>query len=364
MSVRTIYRDIEALSGAGVPIYAESGPGGGVRLVDGYRTRLTGLTAEEAEALALSGLPGAASELGLGTVLAAAQLKVDAALPAGAAQPGRPHARALPPRRAGVVRPRGAGPPPRRAVARGVGGAARRAPLPEAATARCAGSSTRSASCSRRASGTSSPCSGRTASLRTFRVSRVVGVKELDERRWSAPTTSTSPPTGRRRARRSSRRWPLVEVRVRMQPHNVRWLRHVLDPGAARAAIESAPEPDADGWVELHARHGAPRPRRPRAAPRSATTSRCSSPPELRAADGRATARDVRPLRDGVTASGMAVADTIVCVDCGEHLPPGPVRATRARVGGRRQVVRYRCTGCHDEWFLEVEEADLDDGEG
>lgn len=78
---RTIYRDIDQLSAAGVPVYGERGRDGGFALLDGYRTQLTGFTPPEAEALLLAGMTSAAADLGMAPDAAAAQLKLLASLP-------------------------------------------------------------------------------------------------------------------------------------------------------------------------------------------------------------------------------------------------------------------------------------------
>jgi len=81
VSVRTLYRDVDQLTAAGVPIYAEQGRNGGFQLLEGWKTTLTGFTASESQAVFMSGLAGPAAELGLGQQVVDAQLKLMSALP-------------------------------------------------------------------------------------------------------------------------------------------------------------------------------------------------------------------------------------------------------------------------------------------
>ena len=81
VSERTIYRDIVALSASGVPVYASRGPGGGVRLIEEYRTTLTGLTTDEARALFMMSIPAPLMQLGMAKKLKGALLKLSASLP-------------------------------------------------------------------------------------------------------------------------------------------------------------------------------------------------------------------------------------------------------------------------------------------
>jgi len=83
VSVRTIYRDIDALHEAGIPLFGSAGHEGGYQLLDGYRTRLDGLTDDEAGYLFLAGLPGPAAELGYASIVAQLQRKLLAAMPEG-----------------------------------------------------------------------------------------------------------------------------------------------------------------------------------------------------------------------------------------------------------------------------------------
>lgn len=245
VSERTVYRDMEALSAAGVPVYADQGRRGGYRLVGGYRTRLTGLTREEAEALFLSGLPGPAGEMGRGEAVAAAELKVLAALPASLRDA---------PSRAGQRFHLDApgwfgwtGPPPLlRDLARAVWQDERvelryrRGGTDVAREAEPYGLVLKS--------GVWYLVARVGDGHRTYRVDRVTGVRptgaafERDEgfdlaAHWREQAASFL---------RSILR---EEVTVRLSPAGMRLLRYAVEPYAARRAAEDAGEPDALGWV-------------------------------------------------------------------------------------------------------------------
>ncbi|TMQ94758.1 YafY family transcriptional regulator [Actinomadura soli] len=245
VSERTVYRDMEALSAAGVPVYAEQGRAGGYRLVGGYRTRLTGLTREEAEALFLSGLPGPAGDMGRGDAVAAAELKVLAALPASLRDA---------PSRAGQRFHLDApgwfgesGPPPLlRDLARAVWEdeavelGYRRKDAEVTRTVEPYGLVLKN--------GTWYLVARVGGRPRTYRVDRVTGVRPTGSR-FDRDEDFDLAAHWREQAASFVRSMLREEVTVRLSPAGMRILRYAVEPYAARRAEEEAGEPDAKGWA-------------------------------------------------------------------------------------------------------------------
>ncbi|MYY02294.1 MULTISPECIES: WYL domain-containing protein [unclassified Streptomyces] len=249
VSERTVTRDAQALSEAGVPVYAERGRAGGYRLVGGYRTGLTGLARDEAEALFLSGLPSALREMGLADAASAARLKVSAALtpalrdaPAGAGrrfhldapawyqEPVAPEllpavAEAVWRDRLLLARYRRAG--------RETGAERELAPYGLVLKA-----------------GVWYLCARAGDDFRVYRIDRFTAAAVSDTP-FVRDEGFDLPSFWAERSAEFARSLLRARVRVRLSETGVRLLPHAVDRAAAREALEAAGPPGADGWVTV-----------------------------------------------------------------------------------------------------------------
>ncbi|MFY1578832.1 helix-turn-helix transcriptional regulator [Verrucosispora sp. WMMD703] len=246
VSERTVYRDVLALSAAGVPIYADRGRAGGYRLLGGYRTRLTGMTRDEAEALFLAGLPGPAGDMGLADAVAAAELKLLAALP-----PSLRDAPARTGQRFHLDVPgwfRETGPPPWLSDLAGAVWRDRmvrlryrrgdreveREPHPYGLVLK---------------SGVWYLVARVDDAYRTYRVDRVTHV-EVGTETFDRDAGFDLAGYWREQAEAFLRSMLRVEVTIRLSPAGLRRLRFLADaPFVYEAAVAAAGEPDGQGWV-------------------------------------------------------------------------------------------------------------------
>jgi predicted DNA-binding transcriptional regulator YafY len=250
VSVRTIYRDVASLQAAGVPLWTEPGPQGGIRLVEGWRTDLDGLTGDEAMALALAGAPGAAGALGLGAVLVAAETKVRAALPPELrTRSERVRERFLLDAPGWFHRPEGT-------EALGVLAeavwAARRVRIRYGRTGHEVQRTVDPLGLVLKG-GTWYAVARHRGQLRTYRVGRIGSVEVLDEvferpagfdlaRHWAASQAEFEASLLRYRSR------------LRLSPSALRLLPHLVEPAAGQAALDGAGPADAAGWREVELR--------------------------------------------------------------------------------------------------------------
>lgn len=247
VSERTITRDAQALSEAGVPVYADRGRCGGYRLVGGYRTRLTGLARGEAEALFLSGVPGALREMGLDDLSSAARLKVSAALlPSlrdasdSAAQrfhldaPGwyqEPETPELLP----VIAEAVWGDRLLSARYRRQDTEVERELAPYGLVLKA---------------GVWYLCAGAQGSFRVYRIDRFTAAEPMQER-FVRDESFDLPGFWEERAAQFARSLLRTEIVVRLSAEGVRRLPYVVDRAAAREAIEAAGPPDGQGLLTV-----------------------------------------------------------------------------------------------------------------
>ncbi|RSM78601.1 YafY family transcriptional regulator [Kibdelosporangium aridum] len=245
VSERTMHRDIAALQATGVPIWTEPGRNGGVRLVDGWRTRLDGLTSREAVAIFAMGVPRALTDLGLGTAVSAAHAKVSATLPAPLRDQAQHVAQRFHLDAPGWFK--------REEEAEHLADVARavweqrqiRITYGERGVERVLdplGLVLKA--------GVWYLVARVDGSVRTYRVSRIASVEELDAR-FDRPTDFDLASWWQQSSAQFERSLQQVKVRVRLSPVGVRALPVVVDPDLASQALAEAQPPGPDGWTEV-----------------------------------------------------------------------------------------------------------------
>jgi predicted DNA-binding transcriptional regulator YafY len=247
VSERTVYRDVAALSAAGVPLWTEPGRGGGIRLLDGWRTRLDGLTAQEAAAIFAVGAPRVLAELGMSAALAGAQAKLLATLPAELQE----HARGVA-ERFHLDAPGWFHTPQQvtqlAAVAEAVWeqqrlriGYRRRHDVVER-TVDPLGLVLKA--------GTWYLAAGVDGTVRTYRVDRITTAEPTGDR-FERPDRFDLAEWWTGAAGRFESQMLRATVRLRVGPRGLKILPHAADHDAALKAIAHAGPPDAEGWREL-----------------------------------------------------------------------------------------------------------------
>ncbi|MFB7471833.1 helix-turn-helix transcriptional regulator [Kitasatospora sp. NPDC056184] len=257
VSERTVQRDVLALAEAGVPVYADRGRAGGYRLLDGYRTRLTGLDRAEAEVLLLAGLPGPLGDMGLADPALAARLKVAGELgeaPAAGARrfhldaPGWFRDAPAPPLLAAVARAVWGGRLLRVRYRRRPGADAGPDGGPVERVLRPYGLVLKAGAwyLVARPDGAAPP-----DAHRVYRVDRLAAAEPLADRPFERDEAFDLAAFWDAKAAEFARSLLRERVTVRLTPHGLDRLPHLLEPVAVREALATAGQPDGHGRVTV-----------------------------------------------------------------------------------------------------------------